>query len=110
MNMPTSLQDTCQLHNGVEIPYVGLGVYKMTDENEAYQAIQSAIQTGYRLIDTAAFYDNEHIVGKAVKESQVSRKELFITSKVWNSNQGYDETLRAFDHSLNELQMDYMDL
>ncbi|WP_203364108.1 aldo/keto reductase [Bacillus sp. REN10] len=110
MNRIKNLQAVCALHNGVEIPYVGLGVYKMTDEEEAYKAITSAIETGYRLIDTAAFYNNEHIVGKAIQDSQMDRKDVFITSKVWNSDQGFDETLRAFEKSLKQLHTDYMDL
>ncbi|WP_338753447.1 aldo/keto reductase [Bacillus sp. FJAT-52991] len=110
MNLINSLQDTFALHNSINMPYVGLGVYKMTNEEEAYTAIKSAIDTGYRLIDTAAFYDNEQIVGKVVRDSDIDRKDLFITSKVWNSDQGYDETLRAFEQSLKQLNMDYMDL
>ncbi|PAQ14312.1 aldo/keto reductase [Bacillaceae bacterium SAOS 7] len=110
MNLVQNLQDTFTLHNGVAMPYVGLGVYKMTDEEEAYTAMMSAIDIGYRLIDTAAFYDNEHMVGKAVRDHSIDRQDLFVTSKVWNSDQGYDETLRAFEQSLKQLNMDYLDL
>ena len=81
---------------------LGLGVYKMTDEIEANFAIQSALKIGYRLIDTASLYENEQVVGAAVKESDVSREEIFITSKVWNSDQGYDHTLRAFEEDKEE--------
>ncbi|KAB7705044.1 aldo/keto reductase [Bacillus aerolatus] len=108
--MAANLQDTLTLDNGLAIPQVGLGVYKMTDEIEANFAIQSALRTGYRLIDTAAIYENEQTVGDAVKESGISREEIFITSKVWNSDQGFDQTLKAFEVSLNKLQTNYMDL
>lgn len=110
MKVAKSLQDTITLHNGQSMPQLGLGVYKMTDEIEANFAIQSALKIGYRLIDTASLYENEQVVGAAVKESDVSREEIFITSKVWNSDQGYDHTLRAFEESLKKLQTDYMDL
>ncbi|MBM7647661.1 diketogulonate reductase-like aldo/keto reductase [Bacillus ectoiniformans] len=108
--MIKKINDTVQLHNGIHIPRLGLGVYKMTDDQETLQAIKGALSEGYRLIDTAAFYDNEAIVGEAVRQSGINRKDLFITSKVWNSDQGYDETLRAFEQSLTKLKMDYMDL
>ncbi|MDQ0214711.1 diketogulonate reductase-like aldo/keto reductase [Oikeobacillus pervagus] len=104
------LQDRYELHNGVKIPYVGLGVYKMEDKEEAVGAVKTALETGYRSIDTAQFYQNEDCVGKAVAELGIPREEIFITSKVWNSDQGYDSTLRAFEHSLNELKQDYIDL
>ncbi|WP_114744248.1 aldo/keto reductase [Falsibacillus pallidus] len=105
-----NLQDTITLHNGLKMPYVGLGVWQMKDENEAVNAVKSAITAGYRSIDTAAVYENEEAVGRGVKESGVSREELFITSKVWNSDQGYDSTLKAFEASLKRLDMDYLDL
>jgi diketogulonate reductase-like aldo/keto reductase len=108
--MVSSLQDQVTLHNGVKMPYVGLGVYKMTDKEETINAVKAAIDYGYRMVDTAAFYQNEDAVGKAVKESGLSREEIFITSKVWNSDQGYDSTLRACERSLKELDMDYLDL
>ncbi|AKP46239.1 MULTISPECIES: aldo/keto reductase [Bacillus] len=108
--MVSSLQDHVTLHNGVKMPYVGLGVYKMTDKDETINAVKAALDYGYRMIDTAAFYQNEDAVGKAVKESGLSREEIFITSKVWNSDQGYDSTLKAFERSLKELDMDYLDL
>lgn len=110
MKVAANLQDTLTLNNGVTIPQVGLGVYKMTDESEANLAIQSALRMGYRLIDTAAIYENEHTVGSAVKESGISRDEIFITTKVWNSDQGYSQTLKAFETSLNKLQTNYLDL
>ncbi|MFK2825898.1 aldo/keto reductase [Bacillus sp. B190/17] len=108
--MAQDLQDTITLNNGLAMPQVGLGVFKMTDEAEAVSAIQFALRTGYRLIDTAAIYENEQSVGRAVKESGISRDEVFLTSKVWNSDQGYDQTLKAFETSLNKLQTHYMDL
>ncbi|QOV13415.1 aldo/keto reductase [Viridibacillus arvi] len=92
------------------MPRFGLGVYKMTDREEAIQAMTTAIDTGYIAIDTASLYNNEVEVGEAVKASNVKREDLFITSKVWNTDQGYDETLRAFETSLKKLDMDYLDL
>ncbi|WP_456275023.1 aldo/keto reductase [Bacillus sp. AK031] len=106
----TNLQSTLKLHTGVEIPYVGLGVYQMKDRDEAVSAIKTAIDLGYRSIDTASVYKNEESVGHAVRESGVHRKDLFITSKVWNKEQGFDSTLRAFENSLERLGMDYLDL
>jgi methylglyoxal/glyoxal reductase len=110
IRLVTNLQSTLKLHNGVEIPYVGLGVYQMKDRSEAVDAIKTAIDLGYRSIDTASVYKNEESVGEAVRESGVSRKDLFITSKVWNKEQGFDPTLRAFEDSLKRLDMDYLDL
>lgn len=92
------------------MPRFGLGVYKMTDREIAVEAMVTAINGGYRAIDTAALYDNEREVGEAVRASDAKREELFITSKVWNSDQGYDETLRAFEASLERLGFDYLDL
>lgn len=108
--MTKSLADTHKLHNGIDMPTLGLGVYKMTDREEAVSAIQAAIGFGYRSIDTAAFYENEESVGEGVRGSSVRREEVFITTKVWNSDQGYDETLRSFEKSLHALKMDYLDL
>ncbi|MEK4758832.1 aldo/keto reductase [Viridibacillus sp. FSL E2-0187] len=105
-----NITSTKTLHNGVEMPRFGLGVYKMTDREEAIQAMTTAIDTGYIAIDTASLYNNEVEVGEAVKASNVKREDLFITSKVWNTDQGYDETLRAFETSLKKLDMDYLDL
>ncbi|HEY4554052.1 MAG TPA: aldo/keto reductase [Bacillaceae bacterium] len=108
--MVNSLKDTIMLHNGVEMPSFGLGVYKMEDPQEAENAVKHAIEYGYRSIDTAHIYRNEESVGRAVRESGVPRNELFITTKVWNDDQGYDSALKAFEHSLNELNTDYIDL
>ena len=89
--------ETKILTNGVEMPRLGLGVYKMTNPEKAVESITYAIKTGYRAIDTAAIYENEKETGEAVRIPGVPREELFITSKVWNTDQGYDETLRAFE-------------
>ncbi|MCY8105093.1 MULTISPECIES: glyoxal/methylglyoxal reductase [Bacillus] len=108
--MATSLKDTVKLHNGVEMPWFGLGVFKVENGSEATESVKAAIKNGYRSIDTAAVYKNEEGVGIGIKESGVAREELFITSKVWNEDQGYDTTLAAFEKSLERLQLDYLDL
>ncbi|WP_138420627.1 aldo/keto reductase [Aquibacillus sediminis] len=105
-----SLTTTTKLHNGVEIPVIGLGVYKVEAGTDVYQAVSSALEQGYRHIDTASFYQNEEGVGKAIADSGIPREEIFVTTKVWNDEQGYDNTLAAFDRSLNRLNMDYVDL
>jgi diketogulonate reductase-like aldo/keto reductase len=97
------------LNNGIEMPQLGLGVYQANGQ-EVIDAVVAAIKTGYRLIDTAALYANEEEVGKGIKESGIAREELFITTKLWNSDQGYDSTLKAFDASLKRLDLDYVDL
>jgi diketogulonate reductase-like aldo/keto reductase len=99
-----------QLHNGVQMPQFGLGVWQAQDGAEVELAVKTALEQGYRLIDTAAIYDNEAGVGRAIKESGVPRQEVFLTTKLWNSDQGYDSALRAFDASLQRLGMDYADL
>lgn len=108
--MVTGLQDVTSLHNGVKMPWFGLGVYKTSEGQEVIQAVKAAIKAGYRSIDTAAFYKNEEGVGQAIKEAEVPREELFITTKVWNTNQGYESTLAAFNESLKKLDLDYIDL
>jgi methylglyoxal/glyoxal reductase len=108
--MIKNLASTKTLHNGLEIPFVGLGVYQMKNPEETVNAVRTAIETGYRSVDTAAVYGNEEEVGKGVRDSGVNREDLFITSKVWNADQGYDSALRAFEESLKKLQMDYLDL
>ena len=105
-----NLQSVRKLNNGISMPYVGLGVYKMDNPEETVKAVKTALSKGYRSIDTAAFYKNEDDVGRAVMESGVPRKDVFITSKVWNDDQGYDATLRAFEHSLEQLGTEYLDL
>lgn len=101
---------TKKLANGVEMPYLGLGVFKMTDREESIQAMKKALEVGYRAIDTAALYGNEEEVGIAIRESGVPREEIFVTTKVWNKDQGYDLTLRAFETSLKKLGLEYIDL
>ena len=98
------------LANGLQIPQLGLGVLKAKDGSEVRQAVTTALRLGYRLIDTAAAYRNEAGVGMALKESGIPREEIFLTTKVWNSDQGYEQTLRAFEKSLKLLQTDYIDL
>lgn len=105
-----SLQSTTRLHNGVEMPWFGLGVFKVKEGSEVVSAVKAAINNGYRSIDTAAIYQNEEGVGQALKEVDVPREQLFITSKVWNADQGYETTLQAFDTSLSKLGLDYLDL
>lgn len=108
--MQSTINSTKTLHNGIEMPRFGLGVYKMTDKEEAVNAMIAAIDAGYKAIDTATVYENEREVGEAVRNSKVKREDLFITSKVWNTDQGYDGTLRAFEASLERLGFDYLDL
>jgi diketogulonate reductase-like aldo/keto reductase len=105
-----SLSSRTALHNGIQMPVLGLGVWKMQDGEEVKNAVKYAIEHGYRLIDTAAAYGNEAGVGQAIQESSVPREELFITTKVWNSDQGYDTTLKAFEKSMKKLKLDYLDL
>jgi diketogulonate reductase-like aldo/keto reductase len=101
---------TLTLNNGVTIPQLGLGVWQAKDGEEVESAVRAALKCGYRLIDTAAVYGNEQGVGKAIAESGIPREELFITTKVWNADQGYENTLQAFDASLERLGLDYVDL
>ncbi|MED4531124.1 aldo/keto reductase [Metabacillus fastidiosus] len=108
--MIKSLHDTTTLHNGVKMPWFGLGVYKVEDGQEVINSVKSAIKAGYRSIDTAAIYKNEEGVGQVVKEAGIPREQLFITSKVWNSDQGYESTIAAFHESLKKLDLDYLDL
>ncbi|WP_129688556.1 aldo/keto reductase [Gottfriedia acidiceleris] len=98
------------LNNGVEMPILGFGVFQIQDENECEQAVYDAIIAGYRLIDTAASYLNEEAVGRAIKRSGVPREELFITTKLWVQDTGYESTKKAFANSLERLQLDYLDL
>jgi diketogulonate reductase-like aldo/keto reductase len=98
------------LNNGVEMPILGFGVFQVTDVNECERGVYEAIRTGYRLIDTAASYGNEVEVGKGIKRSGVAREELFITTKLWIQDAGYENTKKAFEKSLKRLQLDYLDL
>lgn len=112
--MTLHLQSTTKLANGVDMPWLGLGVFKVEEGADLIAAVKAAIKHGYRSIDTAAIYGNESGVGQAIREALaengIAREELFVTSKVWNQNQGYDETLAAFDASLSKLGLDVLDL
>lgn len=101
---------TVTLNNGIEIPLLGFGVFQMTDANECERAVVDAIETGYRLIDTAASYQNETQVGNALKQSGIARDELFITTKLWLQDANYAGAKAQFERSLNRLQLDYVDL
>lgn len=105
-------QPTLVLNNGVLVPQLGLGTWQAKDGHEAQQAVSTAIHSGYRLIDTAAAYGNEQSIGRAIEQSLAfaSRQELFVTTKVWNADQGHDATLAAFGKSLERLNLDYIDL
>jgi diketogulonate reductase-like aldo/keto reductase len=105
-----SLTDAFTLANGVKIPCVGLGTWQTPDGQVAVDSVYNALQAGYRHIDTAAIYGNEVSVGKAVAKSGIPRKDLFVTSKVWNTDRGYEKTLAAFDQTMRKLNMDYLDL
>jgi diketogulonate reductase-like aldo/keto reductase len=107
--MELKIDSKFELHNGISIPIVGLGTWNLNGR-EAYNAVSWALEMGYRLIDTATIYNNERKVGEAIKDSEISREEIFITTKVWKSDQGYDATLVALDKSLNKLNIDYVDL
>lgn len=98
------------LNNGVEMPILGFGVFQVKDLAECERSVIDAIETGYRLIDTAQSYENEEAVGKAIKKSGVPREELFITTKLWIQSDGYEGTKKAFEASLKKLQLDYLDL
>lgn len=100
---------TVKLNNGVQIPQVGFGVF-LVPQAETYTAVASALEVGYRHIDTAMIYDNEAAVGRALSDSGIARDELFVTTKCWNSDQGYDSALAAFDASMARLGLDYLDL
>jgi diketogulonate reductase-like aldo/keto reductase len=106
----TDISGTVTLNNGVKMPYLGLGVFKVKDGDEVKKTIHYALDAGYRHLDTAAFYENEEGVGKAIASHDVNREDIFVTSKVWNTEQGYDSTLKAFDTSLKKLGFDYLDL
>ncbi|GIO66888.1 aldo/keto reductase [Paenibacillus sp. JTLBN-2024] len=112
--MTLHLQSTTKLANGVDMPWLGLGVFKVEEGADLIAAVKAAIKHGYRSIDTAAIYGNESGVGQAIREALaengIAREELFVTSKVWNQDQGYDETLAAFDASLSKLGLDVLDL
>ncbi len=101
---------TVKLNNGVEMPLLGFGVFQVPDAEECERCVLEAIGTGYRLMDTAAAYGNEAAVGNAIKRSGLARKELFVTTKLWIQDTGYESTKKAFEKSLKRLQLDYLDL
>jgi diketogulonate reductase-like aldo/keto reductase len=109
LNLDLKIGKTIKLNNGIEMPILGLGTWALRGQ-ECIQAVSWAINIGYRLIDTAALYGNEREIGKVIEDSKISREDLFITSKVWNSDQGYDNTLKAFEKSLKQLRLSYLDL
>src|SRR5580693_4219572 len=98
------------LNNGVEMPILGFGVFQIPDPAESEKCVLDALKTGYRLLDTAASYLNEASVGNAIKKSGIPRKELFITTKLWVQDTGYENTRKAFQKSINKLQLEYLDL
>lgn len=104
------LTDTYTLNNGVKIPVVGFGTWQSADGNEAYNSVKAALEAGYRHIDTAAAYGNEDSVGKAIKDSGIPRQDIFLTSKLWNVDHGYEEAKKALDASLDKLGVEYLDL
>jgi len=112
--MAKNLQDTTTLYNGVKMPWLGLGVFKVEEGPELENAVRTAIKHGYRSIDTAAIYGNEEGVGRGIREglkaAGISREELFVTSKVWNDDLGYESTLAAYETSLRKLNLEYLDL
>lgn len=105
-----NVQKTVTLNNGVEMPIFGLGVFKAESGDETANAVRWAIEAGYTAIDTASYYDNEESVGRGIRESGAPRKDLFITTKAWNTEQGYDNALKAFDESMKKMGLDYLDL
>jgi methylglyoxal/glyoxal reductase len=108
--MLLTLKSSAKLNNGVEIPYLGLGVYQSPPGEITLRAVRYALKIGYRQIDTAELYGNEKDVGRALRESGIRREDVFITTKVWNSHQGYDSTLYACEGSLGRLCLSYVDL
>ncbi|MEE1304691.1 MAG: aldo/keto reductase [Agathobacter sp.] len=99
-----------KLSNGNEIPLVGFGTYKIKDSNEAYNSVKMALEAGYTHIDTAAYYENEAMVGKAIRESGIPREELFVTSKLWKTELGYEKAMAGFERTMKEIGLDYLDL
>lgn len=108
--MLTGLSDNVRLANGVEMPRLGLGTYKSAEGGDVEGSVLAALELGYRSVDTASLYGNEAGIGRAIAASGVPRSKIFLTSKVWNDEQGYDNTLTAFSRSLERLETDYLDL
>lgn len=104
------MKNEIALNNGIKMPKIGFGVFRMTNEDECEEAVMNAIQSGYRLIDTAAAYGNEEAVGRAIKQSDVKREELFITTKLWITETNYELAKKGFERSLEKLGLDYLDL
>lgn len=104
------MKNEITLNNGIKMPKIGFGVFRMTNEDECEEAVMNAIQSGYRLIDTAAAYGNEEAVGRAIKQSDVKRDELFITTKLWITETNYELAKKGFERSLEKLGLDYLDL
>lgn len=98
------------LNNGVSIPVLGFGTWKAENGEVAYQAVLDALKAGYRHIDTAAIYKNEESVGRAIRDSGIPRQEIFVTTKLWNTNHSYEEARQAFEQSMEKLELDYLDL
>ncbi|GAE28070.1 oxidoreductase [Halalkalibacter wakoensis JCM 9140] len=108
--MIDSISDSVILNNGIEMPWLGLGLMKIVNERKMIEAVNAAFESGYRSLDTASYYNNEREVGEAIKSSGMQREEIFITTKVWNDEQGYESTLSAFERSRKKLGLDYVDL
>ena len=108
--MTMTIKTTRQLKNGVHIPILGLGTWQIADGQQTKSALRSAFEVGYRHIDTAMIYANERSIGQAVRDAGIPRSEIFVTTKLWNSDHGYDQTIRAFNESLGQLALDYIDL
>lgn len=108
--MISSIADCTKLNNGLEMPWLGFGVFLVEPGDETELAVKRALEAGYRSIDTAAIYENEAGVGKAIQESGISREDLFITTKLWNADQGYESALKAFDESMEKLRIEVLDL
>lgn len=108
--MSLHIKSLKELNNGIKIPTLGLGTYLNDKGKQAINSILYALEIGYRHIDTAAMYENEKEVGRAVRESCIPREEIFVTTKLWNSDHGYDNTIKAFHRSLERLRLDYIDL
>lgn len=108
--MELTINSKVKLNNGIEMPLIGLGVYQSESGNETKDAVLYALKAGYRHIDTAKLYANEHDVGSAIKESGIPRNEIFVTTKLWNKDHGYENTIKAFNKSLEQLDLGYMDL
>ena len=104
------LTDTYTLSNGVAVPCLGFGTWRIPEGAACVEAVKTALAAGYRHIDTAAYYGNESSVGQAIRQSGLAREALFVTSKVWNTDRGYEATLAAFDRTMDRLQLEYLDL